>query len=100
MLCIEYQELASSLTLRMEGWLVGHYAEDARSFISRSNVPRKFFVDVSGLAFVDPLGEQVLSWLERIGARFVADRDYSRNVCERLRLPLARKSTDSVSMTK
>jgi hypothetical protein len=100
MLCIEFQELANSSTLRMEGRLVGHYAEDARSFLGLSDVPEKFFVDVSGLTFVDPLGEQVLSWLERIGAKFVADKDYPRNVCERLCLPLARKRVDAVSRAK
>ena len=59
------------------------------------NLPQEFVVEVSELTFVDPLGEQVLSWLERIGARFVADRDYPRNLCERMRLPLARKRADA-----
>jgi len=97
MLRIELQDLANSLEMRMEGPLVGHYAEEARISIAHCSVPREFVVDVSELTFIDTLGEEVLSWLERIGAKFVADRDYSRNVCERLRLPLTRKRTDSVS---
>ena len=37
------------------------------------------------------VGEEVLSWLARIGGEFVAENCYPRHVCERLHLPMARK---------
>jgi hypothetical protein len=39
--------------------------------------------------FIDAIGEEVLLFVKRLGAQFVAETAYSRDVCERLQLPLA-----------
>ena len=38
--------------------------------------------------FIDAIGEEVLLFVKRLGAQFVAETSYSRDVCERLQLPL------------
>ena len=78
-----------TLIVRLQGRLVGPYAEDARVTLTRYQVPTSVLVDVSELFYVDPLGEQVLLWLGRLGARFVAVNVYTRALCERLHLPVA-----------
>jgi hypothetical protein len=47
-------------------------------------------VDLTGVAFIDSVGEAALSFFGRLGAKFVAEDAYTLNVCERLHLPLAR----------
>jgi anti-anti-sigma regulatory factor len=88
MLRVELRNATNTLTLRMEGRLVGTFAEEVRKLVARSNIPRKLVVDVSEVTFVDTVGEQVLAWLGRIGAEFVAESSYPRHVCEGLNLPL------------
>lgn len=77
--------------MRIEGRFVGNFAEDARSLVARSGVPSRLTVDLSEMTYVDDIGEQVLSWLKQIGVKFSAETAYSRDVCERLDLALARR---------
>ncbi len=84
-----------SLTVRLQGRLVGLYAEDARVTLARHRIPPSIVVDVSEVSFVDAFGEQVLLWLNRLGAKFVADNVYTRGVCERLELKVLEKSVES-----
>jgi hypothetical protein len=72
--------------------MVGPYAEDARSALAHRRLPPSIIVDLSDVAFVDSFGEQVLLWLGRLGATFVADNVYARSVCEDLHLQIATKS--------
>ena len=51
-------------------------------------LPPRLVVDLSEVTFIDVTGEKVLSWLGRMGAEFVTQNSYSRDVCERLNLPL------------
>ncbi len=89
MLRVEFQNAPDTLILRMEGRLVGTFAEEVRKLVARCSIPWKLVVDMSEVTFVDTVGEQVLAWLGRIGARFVAESSYPRDVCERLNLSLA-----------
>jgi len=57
--------------------------------VARTHIPRRLVVDVSEVTFVDGVGEDVLAWLGRIGAEFVAESSYARHVCEGLQLSLA-----------
>lgn len=91
MLKVEFQETGPVLTLRMEGRLVGRFAEDAKQLVIRSKVTNGLLVDLSEVSFVDAAGEEVLSWLGRMGGLFLAESAYSLDVCERLRLPVAQK---------
>ncbi|HVJ05603.1 MAG TPA: hypothetical protein VM578_08015 [Candidatus Saccharimonadales bacterium] len=89
MLRVEFHDAAGVTFVRMEGRLVGKFAEDTRELILRHDFPSKLVVNLSDVSFVDATGEQALSCFSRIGVRFIAENAYSRNVCERLRLPLA-----------
>src|SRR6476660_4272478 len=80
---------AGALRVRLEGRLVGSYAEDARLTLSRHPSPSSMLVDLAEVTFVDPLGEQVLLWLGRLGAKFVAVNVYTGAICERLQLQLS-----------
>jgi hypothetical protein len=82
-----------ALVVRLLGRMVGPYAEDARTALAQSQLPPMIVVDLSELAFVDSMGEQVLLWLNRLGATFVADNVYARSICESLQLRISDKST-------
>ena len=79
------------LTIKLEGRLTGERAEQVRMLVTRSNTEMKLVVDITELMFVDALGEEVLAFLKRLGATFLAQTAYSLDVCERLRLPLVPK---------
>ncbi len=87
---MEFVELGPELTVRIEGRFVGHFAEEARLLIARQKLPMGLKVDVSDLTYLDLQGEEALTWLAHIGARFIADTSYSLDVCERLGLRLAK----------
>ena len=86
-----------TLTMRLEGRLVGPYAEDARITLARHQVPASILVDLSEVTFVDPFGEKVLLWLGRLGAKFVAVNVYTHSICERLQLEVSAQRPGSVS---
>jgi hypothetical protein len=52
-------------------------------------------MNLSELTFVDAIREEELSWLGRIGAKFIAENAYFLDVCERLHLALVRKCANS-----
>jgi hypothetical protein len=79
------------LTFKLEGRLTGERAEQVRTLVTRSNAEMRFIVDITDLMFVDALGEEVLSFLKRLGAHFLAQTAYSLDACERLHLPLVPK---------
>jgi hypothetical protein len=80
-----------ALIVRLFGRMVGPYAEDARNALAHRQLPPSILVDLSQLTFVDLFGEQVLVWLGRLGAEFVAENVYARSVCERLQLRISDK---------
>ena len=86
---MEFEELDTSLTIRILGRFVGHFAEEAKLLIARKKVPEKLTVDISDVTFVDLDGEESLTWLSKVGANFVAQSSYSLDVCDRLKLRLA-----------
>jgi len=89
-----------ALFVRLQGRLVGPYAEDARMTLARYQVPPTIVVDLSEVTFIDSLGEEVLLWLGRMGSEFVADNVYARSVCERLQLQISQKRLAHLSGTK
>ena len=91
MLRVEFQDLGKTVTMRLEGRLVGPFAEDTRDLVTRCKIPPQLVVNLSEVTFVDAVGEEMLSWLARIGGKFIADNCYSLHVCERLHLPMAAK---------
>jgi hypothetical protein len=49
----------------------------------------KLVVDLTDVTFIDSSGEEVLLFLGRLEAEFVAETSYTLDFCERLSLPLA-----------
>lgn len=90
MLRAEIRWLANGPTLKVEGRLVGDWAEQASSLVTKDAVPLGLIIDLSEVSYVDSAGEELLKWLATVGAQFVADSVYALAVCERLRLPLRR----------
>jgi len=94
MLRVEFNDDGSgALRVRLFGRMVGLYAEDARNALANRQLPASIVVDLSEVTFVDLLGEQVLLWLGRLGAKFVANHVYMRSVCEDLQLHISEKPT-------
>ncbi len=89
---MEFQEVGTSLTLRIEGRFIGHFAEEALGLISRRKIPATLTVNITEMTFVDLQGEHALTWLSQLGGAFVAERSYALDVCERLGLSLMKGS--------
>ena len=79
---------ANALVMKIEGQLSGNYAEHSRTLMTRCNTELPLVVDLTDVTFVDSEGEGVLSFFGRLGAEFIADNAYSRDLCERLNLAL------------
>ena len=91
MLRVKISHTVDILTFKLEGRLTGERAEQVRTLVTRSNIEMRLVVDITELMFVDAVGEEVLSFLKRLKAQFLAETAYSLDVCERLHLPLFRK---------
>ena len=87
----EVRWLASGPTLKMEGWLCGEWAEEARCLVTTDVVPKGLIVDLTELSYVDSAGEQLLSWLGSVGAVFAASGVYVTEICKRLGLSTVRR---------
>lgn len=97
MLRVEFQDAGETLIMRLEGRFVGPFAKDTRDLLTRLNIPPRLVVSLSEVTFVDAVGEETLSWLARIGGKFIADSCYPLHVCERLHLPMAPKRAGAFS---
>src|SRR3974390_288095 len=84
----QINQLASGPTLKMEGSLVGDWAQEVKSLVTNGPVPKGLIVDLTDVSYIDSVGEQVLAWLASVGASFLAKTVYVASVCERLELPL------------
>ncbi len=87
---VEMHHGATAFVMKIEGQLSGDYAEHTRTLMACCNTEKRLVVDLTDVTFVDSGGEDVLSLFGRVGAEFIADNVYSRDLCERLHLPLAR----------
>ena len=91
MLRVEMHDSSNAFIIRLEGRFTGEGAEHVRTLVTRCHTEMRLVVDLTEVTFVDAVGEEVLSFLKRVEAEFVADTAYTFDVCERLHLPLARK---------
>jgi hypothetical protein len=62
------------------------------SLVKPSSFCSKLLVDLTEVTYVDASGEAVLEWLATIGAQFATEVYYSRDICERLFLPLGQRT--------
>jgi hypothetical protein len=91
---IDVAEEDSKATMRMKisGRLGAQCAEEVRHQVLRCRKPHRLAVDLSEVTFIDNSGEEVLAWLGRIGARFMAQGFYCLHICERLHLSILKGS--------
>jgi anti-anti-sigma regulatory factor len=87
MLRVGKQELDGASIFRLEGRLTREQAEHVRMLVTRCRIATRVVVDLTELMYVDAIGEDVLLLLKRLGAEFLAETSYSKDVCERLDLP-------------
>jgi hypothetical protein len=87
MLRVEFYDKSDFVMMRVQGRFVGRFAEDVRDLVARRQVRSRLILDLSEANFVDEIGEDILSWLAKIGTSFIADTAYSADICERLKLP-------------
>jgi hypothetical protein len=99
MLRVETKQLDGALICRLEGRLTGAGAEQVRMLVTRCDTKLKLVVDLTEVMFIDAIGEEVLSFVKRLGGCFVADTSYSRDVCERLDLPVVRNHKTSAQLS-
>ena len=88
MLRAELHHIENGLTLKLEGRLVGEWALQVKSLVTKEILPKRFLVDLTEVTYVDSIGEQVLIWLCTLHAEFAAQTCYGRDLCERLHLTL------------
>ena len=96
MLRVETQQSDGALICRLEGRFTGKGAEEVRTLVTRCDSKLKLVVDLTDVMFIDAIGEEVLLFVKRLGAQFVAEPSYSRDVCERLQLPLMGKGKSNM----
>jgi len=91
MLRVETRELDGVLICGLEGRFTGEGAEQVRTLVTRCDSKLELVVDLTEVMFIDAVGEDVLSFVKKLGGVFVAETAYSGDICERLQLPLIRK---------
>jgi anti-anti-sigma factor len=91
MLRVQTEELDGALICRLEGRFTGEGAEEVRRLVTRCDGKLELVLDLTDVMFIDAIGEKVLLFVKRLGAQFVAETSYSRDVCERLLLPFIGK---------
>jgi hypothetical protein len=89
MLRVEIHDSPNTLSLKLEGRFTGDDAENTRTLITRCREGVRLVVDLTDVTFIDSVGEEVLSFFGRFGAKFAASTSYTLDVCERLHLRLA-----------
>ena len=98
MLRVQTQELNGALMCRLEGRFTGKGAEEVRTLVTRCDSKLQLVVDLTDVMFIDTIGEEVLSFVKRLGAEFIAETSYSRDVCERLKLPFLGKRKSNMQV--
>lgn len=89
MLRVELDDSANVLSLKPQGRLVGEDAKNMHTLMARYRAGMRLVLDITEVTFVDAAGEDLLSVFGGFGAQFIAETSYSRDICERLHLPLA-----------
>jgi len=100
MLRVQTQEFNGALICRLEGRFTGKGAEEVRTLVTRCDSKLELVIDLTDVMFIDAIGEEVLLFVRKLGAQFVAETSYSRDVCERLQLPLIGKRKSNVQVPR
>ena len=89
MLRVDIRDSANALSLKLEGRFTGNDAQNTCALMVRCHDGMELIVDLTEVTFIDSVGEEVLSFFGRFGAKFVAPTSYTLDTCERLHLRVA-----------
>jgi hypothetical protein len=70
----------------LEGRLAGAWVKELMRVTSQLDPRTDCVFDIENVLYVDPLGEEVLLWLNTLGATFIATNPYGKDLCRRLHL--------------
>jgi hypothetical protein len=92
---VEMHDSADAIIFKLEGRFTDGGAEHVRTLVTRCPTQMKLVVDLTDVTFIDSAGEEVLLFLRRFGAEFIAETSYTLDFCERLSLLLACNGTSN-----
>lgn len=70
----------------LEGKLAGLWAKELIRVTRQLGPGTTAIFDLENVIYVDSLGENTLLWLNRLGATFIAENVYGKDLCRRLHL--------------
>lgn len=70
----------------LEGTLTGEWVKEFIRVTYQVCPGTASVFDIENVLYVDSLGEEALLWLNRMGATFITETAYGRDLCERLHL--------------
>jgi hypothetical protein len=70
----------------LEGRLAGLWAQELLRVVREANQGPGTIFDLQDVFYVDSSGEEVLRILSRVGAKFLTDSAYGKDLCKRLKL--------------
>jgi hypothetical protein len=70
----------------LEGKLAGAWVEELCEVTRPLGRGTHSVFDIENVTYVDPLGEELLLWLNSLGANFIAENLYGKDLCRRLHL--------------
>jgi hypothetical protein len=73
----------------LEGKLAGLWVEELNRFVLQLGPGTASVFDIEDVSYVDSLGEETLLRLSRLGATFIAENVYGKDLCQRLHLQRA-----------
>lgn len=89
MLRVEIHDSVDAMIFKLEGRFTDGGADHVRTLVTRCPPQMELVIDLTDITFIDSDGEEVLLFLRRLGAEFIAETSYTLDFCERLSLPLA-----------
>lgn len=75
----------------LEGRLAGMWVDELRRATREIGPKTSCLFNLEDVWYVDQFGEKVLCHLSRLGASFVTNTAYGKNLCDRLHLRRARR---------
>ena len=97
MLRVEMHDCINGFIIRLGGRFSALSAEHLKTLVALGRTSMRLFIDLTHVTSVDPAGEAVLFWLGRTGYTFIATSPYSFEVCRRLDLPVASRTTGTIA---
>jgi hypothetical protein len=81
----------------LEGRLAGLWAKELIRVTSQLGPRTTAIFNLENVCYVDSLGENALLWLNRLGAAFIVENVYGKDLCQRLHLRRATEARTSTS---